>query len=307
MITMPIMVFVVLGALQIMLIEHARIMTEYAAYNAARAGIVHDANWNVMRNAALISVLPLYGRTDTIGQFMLMWLKVKAAAEITEAVDTGVATLERMGSDLLGVSLSGLVADGSLIEIQLDSPTDKAFKAWGEWVQARQSDATRIDSANGALKYPTSDHEIDFDDVEFYKWAAARDPTIQPGRLGVEVRVLYPLKIPLVNKIIFELWLAQLTLNAKEVRSDITEWAQFQGHLRTGETLDQVLDAPAPDLGEFFTERQWAQEIDILRLVAKEYGVYLLPLRATYGMQMQSNMFESTRREPVWFTVGGSK
>jgi len=59
------MVFLILGALQIMMLQHGRIMTEYAAYNAARAGIVHNANWNVMRNAAMIATLPIYKRTDT--------------------------------------------------------------------------------------------------------------------------------------------------------------------------------------------------------------------------------------------------
>src|SRR5512138_1904755 len=116
-IIMPVMVFVVLGALQVMLIEHGKIMTEYAAYNAARAGIVHNGNWNVMRNAAMIATLPLYQRTDTVTSFMAAWAKVKLAAEITEAVDTGVGTLERLAGDLLGVSLPGVAQDISLIEL----------------------------------------------------------------------------------------------------------------------------------------------------------------------------------------------
>ena len=307
-ITMPIMVFVVLGALQIMLMEHAKIVSEYAAYNAARAGIVHDGNWNVMRNAALIAALPLYARTDTIGNFLLTWAKVKAVAEITGAVDTGMATLERLAGDLLGVEISGVAQDISLIEIQVDSPTQDAYKAWSAWVTQQQQKATDIDS-RGELHYPSGDHEIDFDDIDFYKWATANYPSIQPGRLGVDVRVLYPLRIPIVNKIIFELWLAQILLDTRQVRSDLTEWSQFKAHVgggqHSGESLDDAVKA-APDQGplnDFFSTSQWIKEVRTLRWVADNYGIYLIPIHGTYAMQMQSNAFESNRREPVWFSI----
>jgi hypothetical protein len=308
-IIMPIMVFTVLGALQIMLIEHGKIMTEYAAYNAARAGIVHNGNWNVMRNAALISALPLYKRTDSVLQFGLAWAEVKAVAEITEAVDTGTATLERLGGDLLGVELPGIAQDVSLIEVEVDSPTQAAYEAWSTWVTEQEEHAERID-ARGELLYPPGSSEIDFDDTEFYKWAAQSDPTIQPGRLGVDVRILYPLKIPIINKIIFELWLAQLLLNTREVRSDLTEWAQWKARVggsgaHSGQYLEDAV-REAPDEGpldDFFTTRQWTKEIRTLRWIAEHYGVYLIPLHGTYAMQMQSSSFESNRREPVWFTV----
>ena len=302
---MPIMVFVVLGALQVMLIEHGKIMSEYAAYNAARAGIVHNGNWNVMRNAALISALPLYRwPTDTIGHFLWAWANVKVRAEITEAVDTGTATLERLAEDLLGghVEISGVVPDVSLIEVQVDSPTQKAYDAWKEWVIEQEQHAESIDS-RGKLLYPPDGKEIDFDDVEFYKWAAERYSNIQPGRLGVDVRILYQLKIPIVNKIIFELWLAQITLNARQVRSNLTEWSQLQARLSTGANLDQVLESPAQPLDEFFVESQWKREVEVLRQIGHDFGIYLLPLHGTYAMQMQSNAFEKNRREPVWFTI----
>ena len=46
-IVLPIMIFLILGALQLMMVQHGRIMTEYAAYNAARAGVVHNDRSNV--------------------------------------------------------------------------------------------------------------------------------------------------------------------------------------------------------------------------------------------------------------------
>ncbi|MCK5690438.1 pilus assembly protein [Myxococcota bacterium] len=200
-IIMPVVVFLILGALQIVLLQHGRVMTEYAAYNAARAGIVHNANWNVMRNAALISVLPLYARTDDLEHLAVTWAKVKAAAEISEAVDTGSATLERLAGDLLGVSLPGLAQDISLIEINVTAPTAQDFRDWEDYVN-KQEVFSRLVDRHAPLAYPSDGQEIDFDNLEFLK----DHPTA--SRLSLEVRVLYPLKIPIVNKMIFELWLA---------------------------------------------------------------------------------------------------
>jgi hypothetical protein len=301
-IVLSILVFVILGALQVVLIGHGRIMTEYAAYNAARAGIVHNANWNVMRNAAMISTLPLYRRTDTAMQLLRTWAEIKAAAEITEAIDTGTGTLERLGGDLLGINISGAAQDVSLIEVRVTSPDRDAFRDAQSWMRSQESEATSVD-ADGKLKYPAGYNEIDFDDVMLLK----DHPEV--GRLAVEVRVLYPLKIPLANKLIFELWLAQLLLNAREIRSDITEWAQLRGRITRGSSAGQYVDdaVEAGDgegpLDDFFTTRQWVKETRTLRWVAERYNIYLIPLYATYAMQMQSNMFEKNRREPVWFTA----
>ncbi len=300
-VVMPVMVFLVLGALQIMMMEHGRIMTEYAAYNAARAGIVHNGDWNVMRNAALVGALPLYDRTDTPANFLLTWAKVRVAAEITEQIDTGLGSLERLAGDLIGVEISGLAQDISLIEVEVTSPNARAFRDAGAWQDAQERRARQIDS-RGALDYPGD--EIDFDDVEFLK------DNPDAGRLGVRVRVLYPLRVPLVNKIIFELWLAQELLGTRSVESDITEWAQFRGRVRGGRNSGQYLDEAVAEadgegpLDDFGTTTQWTRELRTLRWVAERYDVYLIPIFASYAMQIQSNLFEGNRREPTWFTIG---
>ena len=41
---LPAMTFLVIGIIQLVMIQHARVMTEYAAYQAVRAGIVHNAD-----------------------------------------------------------------------------------------------------------------------------------------------------------------------------------------------------------------------------------------------------------------------
>ena len=59
-IVIPLMTFLILGVLQLAMIQHARIMTEYAAFNAARAGIVWNADPWIMENAAIVSLMPTY-------------------------------------------------------------------------------------------------------------------------------------------------------------------------------------------------------------------------------------------------------
>lgn len=57
----PLMVFLILGVIQLAMIQHAKIMSEYAAFNAARAGIVWNADPFIMESAATISLLPVQG------------------------------------------------------------------------------------------------------------------------------------------------------------------------------------------------------------------------------------------------------
>ncbi|MFC1611181.1 TadE/TadG family type IV pilus assembly protein [Myxococcota bacterium] len=305
-IVLSVLVFLILGALQIMMLQHGRIMTEYAAYNACRAGIVHNGDWNVMQNAAMIGALPIYNRTDTPLRFLEAWAKVKAVSEATQAVDMSMGTLERLAGDLIGVEISGIAQDISLIEVHVTSPTAAAFREADRWQQNQVAQSTEIDP-HGVLKYPDNATEIDFDDVEFFKSLHTEHPG--EGRLGVDVRVLYPLRIPVVNKIIFELWLAQLELGTRRIESDITEWAQMRGRTVGGRRSGMYLDEAVADVGDegplddFFTTPQWRREVRTLRWVADRYGVYLIPLHATYAMQMQSNMYEGNRREPVWFTI----
>jgi len=61
-IVIPLMVFLILGIIQLVMMQHAKIMTEYAAFNAARAGVVWNADRIIMENAAIISLMPTYER-----------------------------------------------------------------------------------------------------------------------------------------------------------------------------------------------------------------------------------------------------
>jgi hypothetical protein len=60
------MLFLIMCTLQLIMLQHARVMTEYAAFAAARVGIVRNANPALMRNAAFVALLPTMRRSDSL-------------------------------------------------------------------------------------------------------------------------------------------------------------------------------------------------------------------------------------------------
>ncbi|HEY3449158.1 MAG TPA: TadE family protein [Myxococcales bacterium] len=57
-IVFPLAVFMILGIIQLTLIQQTRLMLEYAAFNAARAGVVWNGDQKKMEKAAILSLLP---------------------------------------------------------------------------------------------------------------------------------------------------------------------------------------------------------------------------------------------------------
>src|SRR3954466_11583767 len=74
---LPAMIFLILCAIQLAQIQQARLLAEYAAFNAARAGIVHSGDPEVMHDAARLSLLPAPGRTDNFENLGKTLLKLK--------------------------------------------------------------------------------------------------------------------------------------------------------------------------------------------------------------------------------------
>ena len=76
---LPLTVALILCTIQITQLQQARVLVEYAAFNAARAGIVQNGNRGrggtagPMHDAAALSLLPAYGRTDGIGALAQAW------------------------------------------------------------------------------------------------------------------------------------------------------------------------------------------------------------------------------------------
>lgn len=62
---MPLVVFLVLGALQLFLILQARIVAQYAVYKATRAGALMHGDCAAMKHTALATLLPSITRADS--------------------------------------------------------------------------------------------------------------------------------------------------------------------------------------------------------------------------------------------------
>src|SRR5437867_11646542 len=84
-IILPAMVFLLLLTIQLTQLQQARIMCEYAAFAAARTGIVMNGNNGSsngfngpMHDAAAMAVLPTFGRTDSWNALLATWAKFKA-------------------------------------------------------------------------------------------------------------------------------------------------------------------------------------------------------------------------------------
>ncbi len=63
--TLPLLLFLVLGTLQLFMLLQARIFAQYAAYKAVHAGSVLNGDCAAMTHAALVAVLPTITRTDS--------------------------------------------------------------------------------------------------------------------------------------------------------------------------------------------------------------------------------------------------
>lgn len=105
---LPLLVFLILGVLQLVMMQHARLMTEYAAFNAARSGIVWNADRLIMENAAILSLLPtnerLREKTGLGDPFQLMRRIIQRALiyQVHRQISSAVGVIRNGVGDLIG-------------------------------------------------------------------------------------------------------------------------------------------------------------------------------------------------------------
>ena len=63
--TLPLLVFLTLGTLQLFLLLQARFLAEYGVFRATRAGSLNHGDCRAMTHAAVLSVLPTVAATDS--------------------------------------------------------------------------------------------------------------------------------------------------------------------------------------------------------------------------------------------------
>ena len=138
---LPAMIFLLLITIQITQLQQARIMVEYAAFNAARTGIVKNGDNGPsngfdgpMYDAAVYSILPTFGRTDDWTHIAQTLVRFKAENAILKPLGLSqvrVYVLSPLKSDfsLYGQHLNGqeidfddarpAAADATLLSLQV--------------------------------------------------------------------------------------------------------------------------------------------------------------------------------------------
>jgi hypothetical protein len=121
---LPSMIFLLLCAFQLTLLQQARLAVEWAAYCAARTGIVYNmdnggsngVSDGKMRQAAVLALLPTYGRTDSV-------------ANITR-------TLARFTVDDVPMRLAQL----PLVQVVVQNPRRQDFNTLGTHLNRQEID-----------------------------------------------------------------------------------------------------------------------------------------------------------------------
>ena len=113
---LPSMVLFLLGAVQLTQLQRARLLADYAAFAAARAGIVMNGDPAKMREAAALALLPASGPSDGLGALAKTLLRFKAEE----------AVLERFGLQPL--------------RIDVHSPVAADFAKYGQHLQGKELD-----------------------------------------------------------------------------------------------------------------------------------------------------------------------
>lgn len=285
----PLMLFMILGILQFAMLHQARLQTEYAAYQAARAGIVWNANHSKMMNAAFVALIPsMYimkaNITQTSTSFDILQSLIQGAGVwlINYAGNTlneGVLQLDAFLNKLLGISTG--IPDLSLVNVYIVNPRKdqidsmpEPYKSWGE---------------------------VDFDDIGVYKSDGSQYSEDEAkklrefNRLCITVRFLYQMIIPFANWTVHTIWMAGVASvgltgpierplvkgsNSPDVEGTIG------GRINAGGWVTYLFGSKDRNLLRVL----W--ELRRVRVLNRNYGIYMIPLWSTYTMRMQSNIFK---------------
>lgn len=121
-IVLPLCLVLILCTIQIAQLQQARVLLEYAAFNAARAGVVHDGENDAggtagpMHDAAALSLLPGFGRTDGLDALTHTWMQFRAREAMLRALrlpllEVSVLNPRRSDFARLGEHLDGQEID----------------------------------------------------------------------------------------------------------------------------------------------------------------------------------------------------
>ncbi|NOK34198.1 pilus assembly protein [Corallococcus exercitus] len=202
----PVMVFLILGILQLGTLHHARLMTEYAAYRAARSGIVNHGDCELMKKAAYAAVLPTLGPPNSGGPGRVDTLLKVATVHDAYTLGSQAAQNQRFKQ-----------VDLERVRVEVTNPRRSQlptlFSSYGSHMQGR---------------------ELDYDDI--------RNPqVIEANLLTVRITYFYEMRIPFANWQLHAFYMGREALNGLAMRGVNFTTQKVNG----GSLTDHLEDAGA--------------------------------------------------------------
>jgi hypothetical protein len=153
---LPLCVVFILCTIQITQLQRARVLVEYAAFNAARAGIVHDGDNGSggtngpMHDAAALSLLSSFGRTDGFAAYGRAWAEFRAREAVLRAARVPLLEISVLNPRRSDFARFGEHLDGQ--EIDFDDVRPQAADANLLSVQVRYLYELRVPLANKLIQ-----------------------------------------------------------------------------------------------------------------------------------------------------------
>jgi len=278
-----------LGLLQLTAMEHAKLMTEYAAYQAARAGVVWNGNNERMHDAAVVALLPTMGQpTDTLPRMALAWGKAQLYDSALRALTWGSPVPDAInGSNLLG-------------QVRIDTINPAQFSVIGQMWNVQGGDSWDELDFDGPDTYPQVPGLV----AQLSNFFNLGLPNSQADMyrkatvLSIRLRYWYEMRIPFANWVIFLAWYASnanvvlhgaIDRPTTDADANITNRTTNVGGLAgaaQGISVQKGYDTVYPP--EMWV--LWGLSSGSIPLVSDWVGKkYFIPLSATYSMRMQSN------------------
>ncbi|WP_224360378.1 TadE/TadG family type IV pilus assembly protein [Hyalangium versicolor] len=287
---LPLMVFMALGIIQLTMIQHAKLMTEYAAFQAARAGIVWNGNNERMHDAAIIALLPTMGRTNDLASLGTTWA-------LHQTYDTALRTLAwsatevKPPSSFNGSNLFGMIRVDTINPAYF-TPIDTIWKL-REGYNWKELD---FDGPDSFPEVPALEDKI----RKFFNLPEPDDAETvyrKATRLTIRLRYWYEMRVPFANWVIFTAWYAsnaqvalhgaidRPTLEKANMLNRNADLASLMGKAKGMSHERGYNSVYAPEMWVL-----WGLATGSIPLVSDLVGKrYFLPLTATYSMRMQSN------------------
>lgn len=319
-IVIPLMTFVILGIVQLVMVQHARIMTEYAAFNSARAGIVWNADRMIMENAAIVSLLPTHDGLADEGlspmQILQRILQKALLYQINRRMAQGVAMIEGGANDLIskipkkeifGKDVGGMAKEvlsenvEDLTEAGRQAAESALTSGLGQLLGGGDDRTVRVDILNphlgaitslgsvglgnigNVLGSPGGSFSNNRNEIDFDNFDR------NGSRLTIRVRYMYMMRIPFANWVIHSAWLAGQA--GRELYGAIWNPQTAVGETGFRNIADYTGEQNTPSSG--LLSKIQAKDLDAATKLASG-GVYMLPIYASYTMRMQSNPYRSS-------------